>query len=125
MVNKIDILSGEERRKLSERCRAKRIDAVFVSSTTSEGIFELKKRIFESMDVIRVYMKEPGKSASNVPAVLPAGSNVTELAESIFHGFSKRVKETRVTGPSAKFANQKVGLGHKLKDMDVVEFHTN
>ncbi len=124
VINKIDLLNYDERRKLAERCRAKRVDAVFVSSINGEGILELKKRIFESMNVIRVYMKEPGKSASNVPAVLPVGSSVKDVAESIFHGFASKVKETKITGPSAKFANQKVGLAHVLRDKDIVEFHT-
>ena len=44
------------------------------------------------------------------------------FAEKIFHGLSSRIKETRITGPSGKFPNQVVGLKHKLKDMDVVEF---
>lgn len=125
VINKVDLLSREERRKLEERCRAKKIDASFVSAFSGEGILELKKRIFESMNVIRVYMKEPGRVASSVPAVLREGSTVKDVAESIFHGFASRVKETRVTGPSAKFANQKTGLAHVLKDRDVVEFHTN
>ena len=77
------------------------------------------------MGVIRVYMKEPGKAATTIPAVLPVGSNVKDVAEGIFHGFFRTVRETRVTGPSAKFANQKVGLTHVLKDRDVIEFHTN
>ena len=72
------------------------------------------------MNKIRVYTKEPGKARSEVPILLPSKSKVNDIAESIFHGFSKRVKETRITGPSAKFANQKVGLAHELKDMDVV-----
>lgn len=125
VLNKSDLLSNDERRKLEDKCRSKKINAVFVSSSNSEGIDLLKKRIFESMRVIRVYMKEPGKPASRIPAVLREGSNVREAAEGIFHGFASRVRETKITGPSAKFANQKVGLAHVLKDRDVVEFHTN
>ncbi len=124
VFTKIDLLSSEERRKLEDRCRSKRIGVNFVSSN-GEGILDLKKRIFESMNMIRVYMKEPGKAASNIPAVMPIGSTVKDVAEGIFHGFSKKVKETRITGPSGKFMNQKVGIGHELKDRDVVEFHTN
>lgn len=124
VITKIDLLESSERRKLEERCKAKRLFPVFVSSVTGEGVEELKKRIFERMDMIRVYTKEPGKPSSGVPVVLARGSLVRDVAESILKGFSSRVKEAKVTGPSAKFANQKVGLMHELKDMDVVEFHT-
>ena len=34
------------------------------------------------------------------------------------------VKEIRITGPSSKFPNQRVGLSHILKDKDIIEFHT-
>lgn len=124
VVMKIDLLSSEERRKLTERCKAKRIQALFISGITGEGVPELKKRIFDYMGVLRVYMKEPGKPATSIPGVLPLGSTVKDVAESIFHGFARKVSETRITGPSAKFANQKVGLSHIVKDRDIIEFHT-
>lgn len=124
VVMKIDLLSSEERRKLTERCKSKRIHALFVSGITGEGVPELKKRIFEYMGVLRVYMKEPGKPATSIPGVLPIGSTVKDVAESIFHGFARKVSETRITGPSAKFAHQKVGLSHVVKDRDIIEFHT-
>lgn len=125
VVNKVDLLSDGEYRKLEERCKSKRLSYVLISAYSGQGLHELKRKIFEGMGVIRIYMKEPGKVASSFPAVLPIGSSVKDVAEGIFHGFSRTVKETRVTGPSAKFANQKVGLSHVLRDKDVVEFHTN
>ncbi len=125
VVNKTDLLDSNEKRKLDARCRGKRLkDFLLVSSYNGEGIEELKKKIFEKMRVIRVYTKEPGKAPSKEPIVLEEGSTVKDVAESIFKGFSNKIKESRLTGPSAKFANQKVGLQHKLKDRDVVEFHT-
>ena len=69
-------------------------------------------------------MKEPGKSVKSEPMVLKQGSTVCDVAEGIFKGFSRTVVETRVTGPSGKFSNQRVGMGHEVKDKDVVEFHT-
>jgi len=51
-------------------------------------------------------------------------SILKDVAEKILKGFSKKVKETRIWGPSSKFAGQKIGLQHKLKDLDVVEFKT-
>jgi len=51
-------------------------------------------------------------------------STVLDAAEKILKGFSKKVKQTKIWGPSSKFGGQIVGLNHKLKDMDVVEFKT-
>lgn len=125
VVNKIDLLDKDGLRKLKERMKSKKIDGVAVSALSSVGLDELREKMFEEMEVIRVYTKEPGKARTAEPIVLPKGSTVKDAAEEILKGFSKRVKDTRVTGPSSKFPNQRVGLTHVLKDLDVVEFHTN
>ena len=123
VINKTDLLLDSELRKLEEKIKSKRINAVILSSLTGYGLDKLKESIFKEMNVIRVYMKEPSKLASNIPAVLPFNSSVKDAAESIRNGFSLQVKETRITGPSSKFSNQKVGLSHVLKDRDIIEFH--
>ncbi len=123
-INKVDLLSSEQLRKLQETIRSKRIPGILISAESGIGVEELKERIFQNMNSIRVYTKEPGKSPSPNPVVLPVNSTVKDIAESIRNGFSKTVKESRVTGPSSKFPNQKVGLEHVLKDKDIVEFKT-
>jgi len=110
------------RRKLEATLKSKRFNFVIVSCLSGEGLEDLKLKILESMEVIRIYTKEPGKEKNKDPVVLPIGSTVKDVAETIYKGFSKRVKETRLTGPSGKFSKQKVGLKHKLKDLDIVEF---
>jgi len=125
VFNKADLLNESEIRKLAEKIKSKRINAVIFSCVTKSGLTELNEKIFFMMDSIRVYTKEPGKQPSTIPMVLSIGSTVRDAAESILKGFSARVKETRITGPSSKFPNQKVGLAHILKDRDIVEFHTN
>lgn len=124
VINKADLLLDSDLRKLEEKIKSKRINAVIISSLTGYGLDKLKESIFKEMNVIRVYMKEPSKPASDIPAVLPFNSSVKDVAESIHKGFSLKVKEVRLTGPSSKFPNQKVGLSHILKDKDIIEFHT-
>jgi len=124
VVNKTDLLGSDALRRLEAQLKSKRSDFVLVSALTGEGIDLLKRRIFEAMNIIRIYTKEPGKSPSNQPVVLRAGSTVFDVAESIYKGFSKIIVETKLTGPSGKFANQRVGMNHVLKDRDVLEFKT-
>ena len=124
VLNKADRFDEKELRKVKERMKSKRIFGLVVSAKTDLGIEGLKKKMIEEMQVVRVYTKEPGKARTNEPIVLKAGSTVKDVAESILKGFSKKVKETRLTGPSGKFSNQKVGLNHRVKDLDVVEFRT-
>jgi len=123
-LSKSDLLSEEELRKLGEKIKSKRLDAIILSSETGYNLESLKDKIFRGMDSIRVYTKEPGKPASPDPVTLPKHSTVKDIAESILKGFSQKIKEARITGPSSKFANQRVGLDHILKDKDVIEFKT-
>jgi len=125
VVNKVDKLSEGEKRKLISRMKSKRIDGYIVSAKTSEGLDELKGRLLKETGRIRVYLKEPGKGVNkNKPLVLKEGSTIKDVAEHILKGFSKTVKIVKISGPSSKFANQVVGLSHKVKDLDIVEFHT-
>ena len=125
VITKSDLLTQEQHRKLEMTVSSKRLNALLVSVLTPSSIDALKEKIIQSMHVVRVYTKEPGKSNTHIPVVRPVGSSVRDVAESILKGFSARVKETRLTGPSSKFPNQRVGLTHLLKDKDIVEFHTN
>lgn len=113
-----------EKRKLEATLKSKKLNFVIINTEEGYGLEELKQKIFTSFDKIRIFTKEPGKPKSEKPIILNPGSNVRDVAEKIFHGFSKQVKETFITGPSSKFPNQKVGLTHELKDLDVVEFRT-
>ncbi len=124
VVNKSDLLDNGEKRKLTDKIRSRKINGVVVSSLSGEGILELKEKMFLVMDVVRVYLKEPGKQPKGEPLVLKPGATIKDVAEGIRKGFYLTISETRVTGPSGKFPNQKVGLQHVVKDRDVVEFHT-
>ena len=124
LINKIDLLSSDELRKLDARLKSKKVEFLLISALKGNGVDALKQKIFDSMGVIRVFTKEPGKPVSTQPVVLKEGSNVKDAAESIYKGFSKIIVETRLTGPSGKFANQRIGLNHVLKDRDVIEFKT-
>lgn len=123
-ISKCDLLNSEQLRKLEETIKSRKLNAVPISTINNYNIEALKYLILKSMNVIRIYTKEPGKSPTKEPSVLPINSTVKDAAESIRKGFSLTVKETRITGPSSKFPNQKVGLEHILKDLDIVEFHT-
>jgi len=124
LFNKIDLFDENEKRKISATLQSKKYNFVLISTKTKEGIGELKTKLLENSGKIRVFTKEPGKGKTERPIVLNPGSTVKEIAEKILHGFSKNIKETKIWGPSSKFSGQKVGLNHKLKDLDVVEFKT-
>ncbi len=124
IFTKSDLLSEEEKRKINATLRSKKYNFVIASSEKKEGINEIKNKLFQSFEKIRVYTKEPKKEKSLSPIVLEKGSKVRDVAEKILKGFSSKVAETKIWGPSSKFPGQKVGLTHILMDLDVVEFKT-
>jgi uncharacterized protein len=124
IINKSDRLNNEELRKLEAKIKTKKIRGFIISALKETGLEELKQAMLKETGMIRVYMKEPGKPVKDKPMVLKEGATVKDVAEGIRKGFYLTVKETRVTGPSSKFPNQKIGLTHIMKDKDTVEFHT-
>ncbi|MDP3026562.1 MAG: GTPase [Nanoarchaeota archaeon] len=126
VFNKIDLYDENVKRKIRETLKSKKYNFCMVSTVTDEGIEDLKEKIFKSFNIIRVYTKHPGKKEKldNIPVILLPNSTLEEVAEKILHGYSKKVKYAKITGPSCKFPNQKIGLKHVVRDKDVVEFVT-
>jgi uncharacterized protein len=84
---------------------------------------KLAKEIWKKLDIIKVYTKQPGKEKDLPPIALPRGTTVRELAGRVHKDFIKMFRFARITGRSAKFQGQSVGLDHRLADNDVVELH--
>jgi ribosome-interacting GTPase 1 len=126
VFNKLDLYDEETKRKISETLKSKRYNHVMISTANGQGIEKLKEKILLSFNVIRIYTRHPGKrqKLDDIPVILPPNSTLEEVAEKILHGYSKKVKYAKITGPSAKFKEQKIGLKHVVKDKDIVEFFT-
>lgn len=130
IYNKTDLLSENEKRKLSETLKSKYKNfeyVLFSNKPQKQEIEKIKNKILDFFipnKFIRIYTKEPKKSASKEPMILKSNSSVSDAAEKILKGMSKKIKTTKISGPSSKFSGQVVGLEHVLKDKDVVEFQT-
>lgn len=83
----------------------------------------IEERIWNTLDLIKIYTKQPGKKKSFPPVALKKGSTIRDFAKRIHKDFEKKFKFARVFGPSAKFPGQKLGPDHELKDEDAVELH--
>src|SRR3989344_2605842 len=91
---------------------------------SSEGLQQkIKDKIWNALDLIKVFTKQPGKKADYPPIALKKGSTVRTLAEYIHKDFVKKFKYAKVWGKSVKFKGQVLGLNHVLEDEDIVEFH--
>jgi ribosome-interacting GTPase 1 len=92
-----------------------------LSAKTGRNLEELKRAVFECLDVIRVYSKAPGKDPDyNAPFIMTKGSTIEEFARKVHLDFYENLKSARVWG-SAAFEGQMVGRDYVLSDGDVIE----
>ncbi|MBI2629426.1 50S ribosome-binding GTPase [Candidatus Pacearchaeota archaeon] len=125
IFNKTDLLTSDEKRKIQASLQSKKYNFVMVSTMdNNEGINELKEKIISSFNFLRIYLKEPGKNPSNTPMILKPEATIADVAQKISKQLLASISEVHIWGPSSKFPNQRVGLLHKLKDKDIVEFKT-
>lgn len=116
VLNKSDLLGKEE----IEKIKKDHPEFILVSAETGQGLEELKEKIFSSLKFIRVYTKPLGGEVSKEPMLLREGATVKDAVEKIHRGMLERFKYALISGPSAKFPNQRVGLDHVLKDGDIL-----
>jgi ribosome-interacting GTPase 1 len=109
----------------SVKVSAGSLDVMVVSTLYPKGLKEdLGAKLFDLLEIVRVYTKQPGKKAAIEPIVGRRRMSVGALAKMIHSDFFERFKYARIRGPSAKFDSERVGLDHILMDGDVVQFHT-
>lgn len=100
-----------------------RLEKNFVEIKRDDDLEEIKNNIWDSLGLIRIYCKEPGKKAESKPMVLKRDSTVKEAAKRLHKDFLKYFRFARIWGKSAKYNGEKAGFDHKLKDKDVLEIH--
>ena len=124
IANKFDVNGAPKRFKQLERFIEGRFRVIPISCKTSFGLKKLGPMLFDSLEIIRVYTKEPGsKDPSPTPFILKKDSAVAELAKQIHSDFYKRFSFAKVWSKRLSFSPQKVGLSFKLDDKDIVEMH--
>lgn len=94
-----------------------------ISALNGRNFDHLRYLVFESLDIIRVYTRAPGREPEfSHPFVLKKGSTIEELAARIHKDFVINLKTTRVWGKSV-FDGQLVQRGYILSDGDIVELN--
>jgi small GTP-binding protein len=120
ILNKIDTIPEEKLALLKKKLKPQ----LSISASKKEHLDELKDLIFDSLDLMRVYLKEPGKEADmDIPLIMFKNCTIENVCDKLHRDFVSKFKFSRVWGKSAKFPGQKLMLGHRLKDKDVLELH--
>ncbi|MEM2249377.1 MAG: TGS domain-containing protein [Candidatus Bathyarchaeia archaeon] len=125
VANKVDVENAEANLKILEEYVGGQLPIIAISCKTGTGIKEIGEALFKTLDLIRVYTKEPAeKSASEKPFVMKRGSTVYDLARNIHSDLSENFAYARVWAKRLVFSPQRVGATFTLEDGDVVEIHT-
>ena len=121
VINKIDTATPEQ----IDKAKKKYPDAIFISADKNINLEELKKKIYDNLHLIRIYLKEPGKEPDmKEPLIMREGDSLQNLCEKLHKDFVKKFKFCRIWGKSARYDGQKlVNLQHIVKDKDIVELH--
>ncbi len=94
-----------------------------ISAKEGMNCEELKREIYQLLDIIRVYTKVPGgESDLTEPVVLKKGSTVGDVALSIHKDFFAKLRYAKIWG-SGKFGGQMVKRDHQVNEGDVIELH--
>jgi uncharacterized protein len=95
-----------------------------ISAKNREHLDELKDLVFERLDLIRIYLKEPGREADmKMPLIIFRNCTIKDVCDKLHKDFARKFKYARLWGKSAKFPGQRHMLQHKLIDRDVLEIH--
>ncbi len=95
-----------------------------ISANNVETLEPLRNAIYEALNVIRIYTKDPKKKEADRgrPFTLSHGDTLLDLAELIHKDYAKNLKFGKVWG-SAVHDGTVVKADYELNDMDMIEVH--
>lgn len=96
-----------------------------ISALNNEHIDDLKHEIFQQLNLIRVYLKPPGKEVDkDEPIILKEGDTIEHLCSKLHKTFVQYYRYSLIWGPSAKHPGQKFNsMDHVLADGDIVSIY--
>jgi hypothetical protein len=120
--NKADLDSGGMNSKALESRYGGQFPIIAISAI-GHSLDELRLKIYQLLDVIRVYTKTPGgKPDMTDPIIMEKGGTLEDAAASVHKDFASKLKYARIWG-SGKFDGVAVKRDHVLQDGDIIELH--
>jgi ribosome-interacting GTPase 1 len=124
VANKTDVPNAAERIEQLKSLAGEKMKIFPVSCKAKLGLEKLGSEIFEMLDIIRVYTKEPNERLpSKKPFTIRRSSTILDLAKRIHSDFYKQFSYAKVWSNRLRFSPQKVGGTFTLEDGDTVEIH--
>lgn len=122
-ANKIDLDPSRRKFLALANGLGQGLPLVAISAKDGTGLEELKRKVFEMLDIIRVYTKKPSEKPDMYePIILDKGSTLEDGVASVHKDFLARLKYARIWG-SGKHDGVMVRRDHVLHDGDIIELH--
>ena len=121
--NKLDLNNTSENHTALKKKYEEQLPVIAVSAKEGTGLDELKHKIYQVLDIIRVYTKTPGgKPDFTDPITLDRGSTLEDAAAAVHKDFRDQLKYARIWG-SGKHDGVMAKRDHILQDGDIIELH--
>jgi ribosome-interacting GTPase 1 len=123
LMNKCDAKNAMETYRILEARLGNSLPLLLISAKEEMNLEELKKEIYQLLDIIRVYTKIPGQTADvTEPVVMKKGSTIEDVALSVHKDFMAKLRYAKIWG-SGKFDGQMVKRDFEVNEGDVIELH--
>lgn len=117
LLNKVDLVDNSYLKEIKKMIPS----FIPISADKKQNIDYLKDQIFDSLNLIRIYLKPQGKKADyDDPLIIKKGATVIDVCGKLHREFVKNFRHAKVWGNSVKFPGQKIGPDHILEDEDVL-----
>ena len=124
VANKTDLEGAEGNLKLLKAYTGNKLPMIPVSTITGKGLDRLGETLFNTLEIMRIYTKEPNeREYSKKPFILRKGATIYDLAKAIHSDFRENFSFSKVWSKRLVFSPQRVGLTFHLEDGDIVEIH--
>ena len=121
--NKLDLDNASGNYTALKSKYEEQLPAIAISAKEGLGLEELKRAIYQMLNIIRVYTKTPRQKPDfNDPIILKRGSTLEDAAASVHKDFAQKLKYARIWG-SGKHDGVMAKRDHILQDGDVIELH--
>jgi small GTP-binding protein len=124
LVNKCDDPIDDEDVEVLRELFGEEWTLLSISAETGRNLDQMKRAVFDRLEIIRVYSKPPGQEPDfSAPFVMGKGGTVEDFAVKVHQDFLRTLKSARIWGEGV-YDGQMVGRDHVLHDGDVVELRT-
>jgi ribosome-interacting GTPase 1 len=124
VANKTDTAKADKNLDRLKTFLGDKYSLLAVSCKSLLGFETLGAELFEALNIIRVYTREPAKKESSPrPFILKRGATMVDLAKLVHSDFYRHFSYAKIWAKRLRFSPQRVGTSFTLEDRDIVELH--